>query len=195
MTAVLRLPGAHPAEVTTPALMVRDAGDNGDLPALSWQETGEAGQTHWTTLTWAEAHDRTARLSAGLAALGAERGDHVLMMTGNRPEHWLTDLALVRLGALPVSVYGTAAPDQIAHTARHSRARPAVVHPSGTPGDPKAVDTSARLNRPGQVERCRLLSEERGPQTGELWPSLKLRRRAVRAKYGHVIEELCAQGQ
>ncbi len=45
----------------------------------------------------------------------------------NRPEHWLSDLALVRLGAVPVSVYGTAAPEQITHIARNCRARLAVV--------------------------------------------------------------------
>lgn len=127
MTAILRLPEADPAELTVPALLLRNAEDHGDLPALSWQEKGDGGQTHWTTLTWAEARDRMARLAAGLAALGVERGDHVLMMMGNRPEHWLTDLALVHLGAVPVSVYGTAAPDQLAHIVRHSRARLAVV--------------------------------------------------------------------
>ena len=54
-------------------------------------------------------------------------GDHVLMMMGNRPEHWLTDLAVTHLGAVPVSVYGTAAPGQIAHIVEHTRARLAVV--------------------------------------------------------------------
>lgn len=49
------------------------------------------------------------------------------MMMANRPEHWLSDLALVRLGAVPVSVYGTAAPEQITHIARNCRARVAVV--------------------------------------------------------------------
>ena len=48
-------------------------------------------------------------------------------MMANRPEHWLSDLALVRLGAVPVSVYGTAAPEQITHIARNCRARVAVV--------------------------------------------------------------------
>ncbi|HWM38216.1 MAG TPA: AMP-dependent synthetase/ligase [Streptomyces sp.] len=131
MTAILRLPAADPAELTIPALLLRNAEDHGDLPALSWQENGDGGQTHWTTLTWAEARDRIARLAAGLTALGVERGDHVLMMMGNRPEHWLTDLALVHLGAVPVSVYSTAAPDQIAHIVRHSRARLAVVEGAG----------------------------------------------------------------
>ena len=59
----------------------------------------------------------------------------------------------------------------------------------------RAVEAAnARLNRTEQVKRHRLLSEEWGPETGELTPSLKLRRRAVREKYGHLIDALYEQG-
>ncbi|MCX5193378.1 AMP-dependent synthetase/ligase [Streptomyces sp. NBC_00249] len=121
MTTNLRLPG-RPEELTLPALLARNAAEHGELPALSWRE-GEK----WTTLTWSEVRRKAAVLAAGYASLGVERGDHVLLMMGNRPEHWLSDLALVHLGAVPVTVYGTSAPEQIAHIARHSRARLAVV--------------------------------------------------------------------
>ncbi|MFC4496086.1 AMP-dependent synthetase/ligase [Streptomyces ovatisporus] len=130
MSAVLRLPGAEPAELTVPGLLLRNAEDHGDLPALSWRER-EDGETRRSTLTWSQVRDRVARLAAGLTAHGVQRGDHVLMMMGNRPEHWLTDLALVHLGAVPVSVYGTAAPEYVAHVARNSRARLAVVEGAG----------------------------------------------------------------
>ncbi|MEV3853612.1 AMP-dependent synthetase/ligase [Streptomyces sp. NPDC050095] len=123
MTTILRLPG-EPGELTLPALLLRNAEDHGDLPALSWR-TGP--DTAWTTRTWREVRRTVGVLAAGYAALGVERGDHVLMMLGNRPEHWLTDLALTHLGAVPVTVYGTAAPEQITHIARHSRARLALV--------------------------------------------------------------------
>ncbi|MFF5700972.1 AMP-dependent synthetase/ligase [Streptomyces sp. NPDC012794] len=121
MTTNLRLPG-QPSDLTLPALLARNAAEHADLPALSWRE-GDG----WTTLTWGEVRRRIAVLAAGYAALGVERGEHVLLMMGNRPEHWLSDLALVHLGAVPVTVYGTSAPEQIAHIARHSRARVAVV--------------------------------------------------------------------
>ncbi|MCX4528988.1 MULTISPECIES: long-chain fatty acid--CoA ligase [unclassified Streptomyces] len=121
MPTNLRLPG-QPDELTLPALLARNAAEYGDLPALSWRE-GDG----WSTLSWAEARRKVAVLASGYAALGVERGEHVLMMMGNRPEHWLSDLALVHLGAVPVTVYGTSAPEQIAHIARHSRARVAIV--------------------------------------------------------------------
>ncbi|MBC9713631.1 AMP-binding protein [Streptomyces sp. TRM66268-LWL] len=121
MSKILRLPGA-PEELTLPALLLRNAEDHGDRPALSWR----AGDG-WSTLTWTEVRRHVTELAAGYAQFGVGRGDHVLMMMGNRPEHWLSDLALTHLGAVPVSVYNTAAPGQIAHIARHSRARLAVI--------------------------------------------------------------------
>ncbi|MFE7038917.1 AMP-dependent synthetase/ligase [Streptomyces atratus] len=127
MTTILRLP-AERGQLTLPALLLRNAEDHGDRPALSWRAGGDA--TQWTTLTWQEVRRRTAVLATGYSALGVERGEQVLMMMGNRPEHWLSDLALTHLGAVPVSVYGTAAPEQIAHIARHSRARFAIVEGS-----------------------------------------------------------------
>ncbi|MFB8120330.1 AMP-dependent synthetase/ligase [Streptomyces sp. NPDC055962] len=126
MTTILRLP-TGPDQLTLPALLLRNAEDHGDLPALSWASAGGGG----TPLTWREVRHETAVLAAAYGALGVERGEQVLMMMGNRPEHWLSDLALTHLGAVPVSVYGTAAPGQIAHIARHSRARFAVVEGAG----------------------------------------------------------------
>ncbi|MEU3911315.1 AMP-dependent synthetase/ligase [Streptomyces sp. NPDC029721] len=132
MTTNLRLPG-RPEDLTLPSLLARNADEHPDLPALSWR-TGDgagsgdgSGGAAWQTLTWSEVRDRVAVLAAGYTALGVARGEHVLLMMGNRPEHWLSDLALVHLGAVPVTVYGTSAPEQIAHIARHSRARLAVV--------------------------------------------------------------------
>lgn len=55
----------------------------------------------------------------------------------------------------------------------------------------RAVEAAnARLNRTEQIKRYRLLSEEWGPESGELTPSLKLRRRVVREKYADLIEGL-----
>ncbi|CAL9589283.1 Long-chain-fatty-acid--CoA ligase FadD15 [Streptomyces sp. enrichment culture] len=147
MSTILRLPG-RPEQLTLPALLARNAAEYGDLPALSWR-TGDTASPGWTTLGWAEVRRRVAVLAAGYASLGVERGEHVLIMMGNRPEHWLTDLALVHLGAVPVTVYGTSAPEQIAYTARHSRARLAVVGGARElpRWEPLLADASAPLER------------------------------------------------
>ncbi|MFJ6071344.1 AMP-dependent synthetase/ligase [Streptomyces sp. NPDC093065] len=132
---------------TLPRLLARNARDHPALPGLSWQPAdGDGG---WTTLTWAAIHEHTERLAAGYAALGVGRGDHVLLMMANRPEHWLSDLALVRLGAVPVSVYGTAAPEQITHIARNCRARLAVVEGAAQAAlwEPLLTDADTPLER------------------------------------------------
>ncbi|CAM5294571.1 Long-chain fatty acid--CoA ligase OS=Streptomyces alboniger OX=132473 GN=CP975_31090 PE=4 SV=1 [Streptomyces alboniger] len=148
MTTILRLP-SDPADSTLPALLLRAAEDHGELPALSWRTGAE-----WSTLTWREVRREVAVLAAGYAALGVERGEHVLMMMGNRPEHWLSDLALVHLGAVPVTVYGTSAPEQVAHIVRHSGARFAVVEGAAElpRWEPLLTDGTAPLRRLVVVE-------------------------------------------
>ncbi|MER5398951.1 AMP-dependent synthetase/ligase [Streptomyces sp. NPDC002599] len=141
-----------PADRTLPQLLARNAGDHPRLPGLSWRSTAPDGA--WTTLSWAEIHEHTRSLAAGYRALGVGRGDHVLMMMANRPEHWLSDLALVRLGAVPVSVYGTTAPEQITHIARNCRARLAVVEGEAQVAvwEPLLADAGTPLERLVVVE-------------------------------------------
>ncbi|MEV7168316.1 AMP-dependent synthetase/ligase [Streptomyces sp. NPDC093224] len=147
MPTKLRLPG-RPEDLTFSALLARNAAEHGDLPALSWR-SGPDTAAEWTTLTWSEVRRKVAVLASGYAALGVGRGEHVLLMMGNRPEHWLSDLALVHLGAVPVTVYGTSAPEQIAHIARHSRARIAVVEGARelVRWEPLLADASVPLER------------------------------------------------
>ncbi|WP_267715407.1 AMP-dependent synthetase/ligase [Streptomyces sp. CoH17] len=144
-------PPDPPARRTLPHLLARNAEEHPALPGLSWltADGGGGAGGDWTTLTWAEIHQCTERLAAGYAALGVGRGDHVLMMMSNRPEHWLSDLALVRLGAVPVSVYGTAAPAQITHIARNCRARLAVVEGTAQTAvwEPLLTDADTPLER------------------------------------------------
>ncbi|WP_026909896.1 AMP-dependent synthetase/ligase [Patulibacter minatonensis] len=66
-------------------------------------------------LTWAQVDARMRRVASGLAGLGVARGDRVALMLPNAPVFSVCDLAVVGLGAVPVSVYGTASPEQIAH--------------------------------------------------------------------------------
>ncbi|MEV2276585.1 AMP-binding protein [Nocardiopsis sp. NPDC049922] len=111
------------------SLLQRNAHDHHHLPALSWRDPGTSD---WSTLTWSGVRDRVAALAGRLAALGVEPGDHVLLMMGNRPEHWLCDLALAHLGAVTTSVYDTSAANQTAYIARHCGARLAVVGDAAT---------------------------------------------------------------
>lgn len=69
-----------------------------------------------------------------------------------------------------------------------------VAHPAVLEEAQKVVDAAnERLSRPEQVKRFRLVSDQWSVDSGELTPTLKLRRRAVLTRYSAVIEALYAQ--
>ncbi|NBM21124.1 long-chain fatty acid--CoA ligase [Streptomyces sp. GC420] len=181
MTPAPRTPGEPSAQPQTlPLLVERNARLYPGLPALSWQEPG-GRDDGWTTLSWAGVREHTTRLAAGYAALGVGRGDHVLLMMANRQEHWLSDLALVRLGAVPVSVYGTSAPPQVAHVARNCRARIAVVE-----GAEQVELWAPLLDDPG-TPLDRLVVVEPGAEGGH-FPYAALVREPVPEQFGKSLD-------
>ena len=66
------------------------------------------------TITWEAYAGQVRAIAAGLAGLGAGRGDTVALMMTNRPEFHLVDTAAFHLGAIPFSVYNTFAAEQVA---------------------------------------------------------------------------------
>lgn len=71
--------------------------------------------------------ERTASFASGLEKLGIGRGDRVMLLSDNRPEWHLSDLAIVDLGAVDSPVYGTLNPEQVAFQVKDSGAKAAVV--------------------------------------------------------------------
>jgi long-chain acyl-CoA synthetase len=56
---------------------------------------------------------RVRHVTLGLAALGIKAGDRVALLSENRPEWSITDLAILSLGAVNVPIYTTQAVDQV----------------------------------------------------------------------------------
>ena len=73
--------------------------------------------------TWREVGERVTRLAGGLRGLGVERGDTVGLLLNNRPEFLVADLATLTAGGVPVSVYQTSSPDQIAYIGQDAELR------------------------------------------------------------------------
>lgn len=96
---------------TIVAAFARAVEQRGDAPFLL-DETGA------TVHSWREAQARTARLAGALHGLGVRHGDTVGLLLNNRPEFHVLDLATVRLGGVPVSLYQTLPPEQIAYVVR-----------------------------------------------------------------------------
>jgi long-chain acyl-CoA synthetase len=96
--------------------------DHADWVALRWKD-GDA----WGAWTWAEYGDRACRLAAALSELGVQRGDRVVLMMRNRPEFHVADMAVLLVGATPISIYNSSAPEQVQYLVRHSAAVTAIV--------------------------------------------------------------------
>jgi long-chain acyl-CoA synthetase len=84
--------------------------------------------SHWTpagrrVLTTHQFFDRTAALSNALADLGVGSGDRVMLLSDNRPEWHMIDLATLSLGAVDVPIYGTLTSEQITYQVKDSGAK------------------------------------------------------------------------
>lgn len=97
-------------------------GSRGGEVALRWRD-GDG----WGEWTWRDYADRAARVASGLSALGVGRGDRVVIMMGNRPEFHVIDTAVLLLGATPISIYSSSAPEQVQYLADHSEAKVAIL--------------------------------------------------------------------
>jgi long-chain acyl-CoA synthetase len=81
----------------------------------------------WVGISYAELWERIRNFAAGLAALGVGSGAKVAIVSRNRPEWAITDLAVQGLGAATVPVYPTLETDQICHILADAGAVVAVV--------------------------------------------------------------------
>ncbi len=89
-------------------------------PALSHKPSGSK---EWVTLTYGEVASQVKQVSLGLRALGVERGDRVALLSENRPEWAIADLAAQAAGAVTVPIYPTLPASQVAHILADSGAK------------------------------------------------------------------------
>src|SRR5438045_6843122 len=101
----------------------KTAARRADLTALRWR-TPDGG---WGELTWRDYADRASRVAAGLAGMGVQRGERVVLMLRNRPEFHVIDMGVLLAGGTPISIYNSSSPDQIQYLTSHSDAVVAVV--------------------------------------------------------------------
>lgn len=77
----------------------------------------------WEYLRGSEVVERVRRIAMGLAAVGVGAGDRVAVISENRPEWSLVDLAILSLRAVNVPIYTTQAVDQIRFILENSGAK------------------------------------------------------------------------
>lgn len=84
------------------ALFLKRTAVRGDRPFL-WAKAGG----RWQSLSWTEAARRVCLLAEGLRALGLAPGDRVVLVSENRPEWAIADLAIMAAGCVTVPAYTT----------------------------------------------------------------------------------------
>lgn len=77
----------------------------------------------WNYVAGTAAIERIRRIACGLARLGVAAGDRIAIISENRPEWSLTDLAILSLRAVNVPIYTTQAVEQIRYILEDSGAR------------------------------------------------------------------------
>jgi long-chain acyl-CoA synthetase len=98
------------------------AREKGDSPFL-WAKKGGA----WQSISWREAAQKVAALSAALSRLGLAPGDRVMLVSENRPEWLISDLAVMAAGCVTVPTYSTNTERDHQHILDDSGARAVIV--------------------------------------------------------------------
>ncbi|GGN40951.1 AMP-dependent synthetase [Novosphingobium indicum] len=104
------------------SLFLKRAESRGNAPMLWAKREGE-----WVSLSWAEVARRVCLLAASLRRIGLQPGDRVLIVSENRPEWCLADLAIMAAGCVTVPTYTTNTTRDHVHILENSGARAAIV--------------------------------------------------------------------
>jgi long-chain acyl-CoA synthetase len=104
------------------AMFFARAEEKGDAPFLWAKEGGE-----WRATSWRSAAEQVARLAAELKGIGLVRGDRVMLVSENRPEWLISDLAIMAAGCVTVPAYITNTERDHQHILDDSGARAVIV--------------------------------------------------------------------
>ena len=75
------------------------------------------------SLSWLEVQKKVNALAKGLISLGILKGDRVVILSENRPEWQIADLAIMSIGGITVPAYTTSTTSDYKHIINHSEAR------------------------------------------------------------------------
>src|SRR5437899_5499065 len=93
----------------------------GDAVVMLWQD----GDGAWKPITSNELYGRVRALADVFRGWGLVKGDRVAIVSENRWEWAVTDLAALAIGGVDVPLYPTLTPEQIGYMLRESAAKAA----------------------------------------------------------------------
>ena len=103
-------------------LFLTRAEQRGSLPFLGRKVAGK-----WETISWSDVADQVCLLAENLRALGLNEGDRVALVSENRPEWCIADIAIMAAGCISVPTYITNTERDHAHILDNSGARAVIV--------------------------------------------------------------------
>lgn len=108
--------------ITLPNLFFQKAMEKPNEPFL-WAKV----EGTWESLSWSETEKKVKQLAAGLKHLGIKPGDKIVIVSENRPEWIISDLAINTLNAVTVPAYTTNTEDDHKYIIEHSDAKAIIV--------------------------------------------------------------------
>lgn len=103
-------------------LFLTRADAKGDAPFLGRKTDGT-----WQTQSWREVTEQICLLAEGLRRIGLKPGDRVALVSENRPEWCIADIAIMAAGCISVPTYITNTERDHAHILDNSGARAVIV--------------------------------------------------------------------
>jgi len=113
---VVRLPRMADGR-SLPQMLRDNATEFANRPALRSKRAGL-----WHTLNWTQLFTKVGKTAAALHGLGLKPGSVLALISENREETWIAQLAANCLGAIAVSIYPDASADEVAYVLDHSGA-------------------------------------------------------------------------
>ncbi|MEZ5693304.1 MAG: long-chain fatty acid--CoA ligase [Altererythrobacter sp.] len=103
-------------------LFLRRSDEKGDAPFLGAKRDGA-----WQTQSWRETAEQVCLLAENLRRIGIKDGDRVMLVSENRPEWCISDLAVMAAGAITVPAYITNTERDHVHILDNSGAKAVIV--------------------------------------------------------------------
>src|SRR5689334_24497868 len=118
MKAAMKKSAASKGASSVPGLCLAAVLAHNKSDALNYRADGK-----WFNIPAATFVERVKHCALGLAALGVRPGDRIALLSENRPEWSISDLAILSLGAINVPIYTTQALEQVDYILSDSGAR------------------------------------------------------------------------
>jgi len=143
------------------ALFLKRADEKGDAPFLGHKADGQ-----WVTQSWRSAAEQVCLLAESLRRIGLEDGDRVALVSENRPEWCIADLAIMAAGCVTVPTYTTNTERDHQHIIDNSGATmtivsdaklaktllPAILRTAGSAGHVVIGMEELKLSQPGAID-------------------------------------------